>query len=445
MNAPVPMAPATSGAARARLDPSAFPSLGPGQLRPGRDNDAIDGMLPQAVITPREPAHLLDTIAEARSKRLGIVASGGGTLLHIGSPPDAYDIRVSMTAIANILEQNPEDMTVICEAGVSLSRLQRSLAKVGQRLAIDAPRDDRASIGGIVASNTTGGLRHGFGLPRDLVLGLTAIDGCGRTIVAGGRVVKNVAGYDLVRLLAGSWGGLAILTHVILRTHPLPAAGATLVYEFVSPVEMDAARTRVLEQALPLAAVDFAVDTSEATPLWILVVRIEGTEQEVAAQGDRVCAAVGRDPADAAEEWESPAHVDAPSGITVKIATSPASIVGTVRSVLTKLKETQARLGPTPLLVAGHLGAGIARFHLAIDGDTAPAGSAPYAAFSQLWGATAPDGVLRSRVLERAPLSIKKSASVWGDAPASLPLMRSIKRRFDPDNVLAPGRFVGGL
>jgi glycolate oxidase FAD binding subunit len=165
----------------------------------------------------------------------------------------------------------------------------------------------------------------------------------------------------------------------------------------------------------------------------------------VAAQGDRVCAAVGRDPADAAEEWESPAHVDAPSGITVKIATSPASIVGTVRSVLTKLKETQARLGPTPLLVAGHLGAGIARFHLAIDGDTAPAGSAPYAAFSQLWGATAPDGVLRSRVLERAPLSIKKSASVWGDAPASLPLMRSIKRRFDPDNVLAPGRFVGGL
>src|SRR5205085_12414674 len=109
---------ATSGS-RPRLDPAAFPSLGPGQLRPGRDVDAIDGVLPQAVITAREPAHVIATIEEARAKRLGVVTSGGGTMLHVGAPPRAYDVRLSMTAISRILEQNPEDMTVICEAGVS--------------------------------------------------------------------------------------------------------------------------------------------------------------------------------------------------------------------------------------------------------------------------------------------------------------------------------------
>jgi glycolate oxidase FAD binding subunit len=105
---------------RPRVDPAAFPSMGPGQLRPGRDGDAIDDVLPQAVITARETAHVVATIEEARAKRLGVVTSGGGTLLHVGAVPRAYDIKLSMTAIGNILEQNPEDMTVTCEAGVSM-------------------------------------------------------------------------------------------------------------------------------------------------------------------------------------------------------------------------------------------------------------------------------------------------------------------------------------
>src|SRR6185369_13599053 len=397
---------AETSAARPRLDLAAFPSLGPGQLRPGRDVDEIDGMLPQAVITAREPAHVIATIEEARAKRLGVVTSGGATMLHIGAPPRAYDVRLSMTAIGRIL-----------------------------------------------ATNATGGLRHGFGLPRDLVLGMTAIDGCGRTLVCGGRVVKNVAGYDLVRLLTGSWGGLAIITQATLRTHPLPEAGATLVFEFVSPAELDAARGSLLGQSLPLAAVDFAVDMSEATMLWILAVRVEGTEQEVAVQGDRVCAAVGRQPSDAVEDWTSPAHIDAPGGATLRIATPPASIVGTVRSVLGKLKETASRLGRTPLLVAGHLGAGIARFHLASSSEdaggsaTRPAFGNPVdvAALQSLLAATEPDGVIATRVIERAPVSIKQGHQVWGAPPASLPLMRAVKRRLDPADALSPGRFVGGL
>ena len=297
-------------------------------------------------------------------------------------------------------------------------------------------------------------------------------------------VVKNVAGYDLVRLLTGSWGSLAVLTEMTLRTHPLPAAGATLVFEFVSPAELDAARSRLLAEALPLAALDFAVDTSESTALWILAVRIEGTEEEVAAEGDRVCSVVGREPADAVEDWVSPAHVDAPGGVTLKIAAPSSDIVGAVRGVVAKLKETGARLARTPLRIAGHLGAGIARFHIGATGgeeeearraDAAggidhgfaatgqrtalaaamePAATAERAAFAvpteraafaALWAATTPDAVIRGRVIERAPAAIKAEHDVWGTPPATLALMRALKRRFDPDGVLAPGRFVGGL
>lgn len=432
-----------AGALRPRLDQAAFPSLGPGQLRAGRETDAIDGVIPQAVITAREPAHVTAAIEEARARRLAIVASGGGTLLHIGAPPREYDIRLSMTAISRIVEQNPEDMTVTCEAGVSLSRLQRALARSGQRLAIDVARDDRASIGGVVATNTTGGLRHGFGLPRDIVLGMTAIDGSGRTLRAGGRVVKNVAGYDLVRLLAGSWGSLAVITELTLRTHPLAPAGATLVFEFVSPAELDAARARLLEEPLPLVALDFAVDTSEPTALWMLVVRVEGSEEEVAFQGDRVCAAVGRDPADALEDWISPAHVDGDAGVTLRLSTNPAAAVGVVKTVLARLKESGARLSRTPLQIAGHLGAGVVRLRLGESDDGAE--NSLFSAFAALWAATDLAGTVTSRMIERAPRAIKTSHDVWGPPPASLFLMRALKRRFDPDDVLAPGRFVGGL
>ncbi|MFN2427546.1 MAG: FAD-binding oxidoreductase, partial [Candidatus Binatia bacterium] len=275
------------------------------------------------------------------------------------------------------------------------------------------------------------------------VLGMTAIDGCGRTLHAGGRVVKNVAGYDLVRLLTGSWGGLAVITELTLRTHPLPSAAATLVFEFVSAAELDAARARLLAEPLPLAAIDFAVDATGSTTFWILVVRVEGTGEEVADQGDRVCAAVGREPSDAVEDWESPAHVDSEGGMTLKIATAPADIVGTVRGALSKLKDSGARRSGASLRVAGHLGAGVARFH--IGAEDSEDENSRYAAFASLLTATSARDLVRTRVIERAPAAIKTTHDVWGSAPAAIALMRSIKQRLDPDDVLSPGRFVGGL
>lgn len=422
-------------AKRPRVDSAAFASLGPGQLRPGRESDEIDRMLPQAVITARDTEQIRDAVAQARSRRLGIVVSGGATMLHVGAVPRAYDIRLTTTAIGNVLEQNPEDMTVTCEAGVTLARLQRSLAKVGQRLAIDVADDERASIGGIVAGGLAGGLRYGFGLPRDLLLGLRGIDGAGRELVTGGRVVKNVAGYDLTRLLAGSFGTLAVITAATLRTHPLPEAAATLIFEFVDAAELDGARARLFAAPLPLAALDFAVDASASVAVWMLVVRVEGSEAEVAFQGDAVCASVGRDPAQALETWTSPAHVDHEDGVTIRIGAASSAIVATVQAVVASLRE-RVPAESAALAIGGHLGAGVARLHLS---------SPSQKSLEALLAATEPGGAIAVRVVERAPAEVKRGLDVWGPAPPTLPLMRELKRRFDPDDVLAPGRFVGGI
>lgn len=430
--------------ASAPVDTTVFASLGPGQLRPGREQDALAGRIPQIVVTAREVEQVLAAITEARSKKLGIIVSGGGTLLHVGNAPRAFDIKLATTALGRIVEQNPGDMTVTCEAGVTLARLQRSLAKVGQRLCLDAAHDERATVGGIVATNATGGLRYGFGTPRDLVLGMTAIDGCGRTLRAGGRVVKNVAGYDLVRLLTGSWGTLAIVTEVTLRTHPLPAAAATLVFDFASAADLDAARGRIFGANLPLAALDLAVDMNSdadaggSVPIWSVVARAEGSEEEVAAQGDRLCALCGRDPADALETWTSPAGTEDPGATTIRIGTQPADLVPALADILAQVRQSSAPAGAKAisLFVGGHLGSGIARLQLS-DADGA--------GVAALLRATEVGGHVRTRVVERGGAGESGGPDVWTPLPASFELMRQLKQRFDPDSVLAPGRFVGGL
>ncbi len=435
--------------ASARIDTAVFASLGPGQLRPGRELDALAGLIPQVVVTAREVGQVQTAVTEARSKNLGIITSGGGTLLHVGNAPRTFDIKLATTALGRIIEQNPEDMTVCCEAGVTLARLQRSLAKVGQRLCIDAALEEKATIGGIVATNATGGLRYGFGMPRDLVLGLTAIDGCARTLSAGGRVVKNVAGYDLVRLLTGSWGTLGIITDVTLRTHPLPAAAATLVFDFASASDLDNARGRVFGANLPLAAFDLAVDLNVdpgaaaggSLPIWSLIARVEGSEEEVAAQGDRLCALCGRDPADALEAWTSPAAAGDAGNVSVRIGTEPADMIPALVDIFAQVREsasaTSAKAEALSLFVGGHLGSGVARLQI-IDGGSAAAGAA-------LLRATEVAGRVRTRVVERSSDGDFGGHDVWAPLPASFSLMRELKRRFDPDCVLAPGRFVGGL
>ena len=213
----------------------------PGQVRHGRADDAVDGLLPPVVITPRNVEEVLSVVRTASAENLAVLPAGGGSMIELGNPPSGLDVRLAVKGLSQILDRCPQDMTVTVEAGVGLNRLNRVLEPDGQRVAIDPPDDDLATVGGLVSTNRTGGYAYGFGLPRDLVLGLRLVDGRARVLRAGGKVVKNVAGYDLVRLATGSHGTLGVITEVTLRTHPIPDDFLSLRFTFESRADLESA------------------------------------------------------------------------------------------------------------------------------------------------------------------------------------------------------------
>jgi len=404
-------------------------ALHPGQMRRARPTDAIDEVQPSYVLTVRGEDDLVRVVDEARNAKLAIVAVGGATRLHVGNIAEAVDLRVSLGGMASILEHSPEDMTVTVEAGVSLSRLNHALAKHGQRICIDDPNDDRATIGGTIATNSTGGYAYGFGTPRDLVLGMTLIDGKARLLRAGGKVVKNVSGYDLVRLFTGSYGSLGIIAGVTLRTHPIPEYQRCLEFVFDDHASLESLRAQLYASNLPLACLDFAHDRENAR--WRAVVRIEGTKKEVEYQKGRIESLAGRDgrPFDG----PSPVYAGGKPTVIVRINASPTSIVE-VSQLLSRVVGNDR----TSVTLGGRLGDGVARI-ASSEGDVKRALN-----FVRTVGDCARKagaGV----VVERAPREIKRILDVWGERPGGFALMRRVKDAFDPSHILSPGRFVGRL
>lgn len=420
-------------AAAQTLDTTGFASLGPGQLRAGREGDAVDEVIPQAVITARELDHLRAAIDQARTQRLGIIVAGGGTELATGNPPLSYDLRLGTTGIAEILDRNPDDMTVTVQAGVTLARLGRNLEPLGQRVAIDAADPDRATIGGVVAADSCGGLAYGYGRPRDLVLGMSVIDGRGRDFACGAKVVKNVAGYDLPRLFVGSRGTLGMLTEITLRTHPIPAFAATAFFETADYTEADRLRAALYAAPLPLAALDLAVEADPRSTSFTIVLRAEGSEDEVAAMITAAVAAAGTEPTGLMDDWVSPAQVDESAAVVVRLGLPPTRLLAAASELASLCSRSGVAVGG-----GANLGAGVLR--LALGAEQAGFGKNLVSAARAL--AAKEQGVA---ILERGPLSLKAGNDIYGPAPAALALMRELKHRFDPDGVMAPGRGPGGL
>ncbi len=424
------------------MNAAAFASLGPGQLRPGREVDAVDGVAPQAVITPRSPDHLSAALEEARREGLGIIPVGGATSGLPGNIPEAFHIRLLMTGLATKLERRPADMTVSVDAGVSLARINRALAAAGQRLCLDPPHPERATAGGLVASNACGGLRHAYGSCRDLVLGMAVVDGQLRRYQCGAEVVKNVAGYDLPRLFTGSWGSLAIITEVTFRTHPLPEQAATLLFEFDDEAQLDGARARLLSSKLPLAAADFSADMFAGQQSWTMALRVEGSEHEVAYQAGMAEELLGREIGESADQWWSPVHAEPDAAMVLKVSLPPACCARFAAALASELAMSVGELS-----IGGHLGVGLVRVSL-------PAGSAgqispAIEACRRCLDLVCQDPDARAAwadfVVEKVPPEFKQGRDVWGRRPAGLSLMQGLKQRFDPARILSPGRFVGGI
>jgi glycolate oxidase FAD binding subunit len=234
---------------------------------------SVAGLTPSAVLRPRSSEEIAAALQEATRTKTPIEPAGGGTWLRHGRRPDETPVVLSTARLQQIIEYEPADLVISVEAGATLAKVQETVARERQMVALDPPAAPSATIGALVSLADAGPLRLGYGTPRDQVLGLQIVTGDGRIVDIGGKVVKNVAGYDLTRLLVGSRGLLGIITQVHLRLRPLPAQDATFSIEG-TPAELCALLPAVLNAAFEPAAAELIVHPT--TGDGILLVRVQG-------------------------------------------------------------------------------------------------------------------------------------------------------------------------
>jgi glycolate oxidase FAD binding subunit len=340
---------------------------------------------------PTTLAELRDAVRDTRGTML---VRGAGTAEGWAGTPDPTDHVLEMTGLAGVITYNPADMTVAVRAGTPLTALQQELAAAGQRICLD-PARTRATIGGLVATADSGPLRHAYGGPRDLLIGMTVVLADGTVARSGGHVIKNVAGYDLGKLLCGSFGTLGVVAEVVLRVHPLPPASRTVSIpcDATGAVELI---QRVLEARLEPAALEWCDGE--------LLARYEGVESSVELRAAATPGGTTLPTADAEAAWRRVAAVSG-GDLVVRCGSRPSQLpaVAKYASSLT----SSAAVGVHTLTVAS---------------------AAEVTGLREEFG--------QVTLLRRPP-----DVPAWGEPHAAVPLMRAVKERFDPDGRLGPGRF----
>lgn len=396
---------------------------------------------PPTTLRPRTLAEARDTLRDSTGS---LLFRGAGTKLDWGARGEPIEVVVDTDRMTALVEHSPGDMTAVVQAGMPLMRLQAELASSGQRLAVDPPRErDGATVGGIFVANDAGPIRHRFGTLRDLAIGVTFVLADGTVAQAGGKVVKNVAGFDLVRLLCGSLGTLALVTEVIVRLHPLPETTTTMRL----PVDTRAA-SRLALAILAAPIVPAAVDYADGA----LFVRVEGRPAGTKAQIDalrRLAAeaeggqvASGGETLDGQDEhttWEAltAAHSGEPGETVARAAALPAYLAGVAEA----LSEAAAQT-PVEVELSSHAGVGL---HTArLRGGTVEQHAAVIRAWRRSVARMGGSVVLRRRI-EGSEALVDPWYDTDGPAPPSLAVMRRVKERLDPQRRCAPGRFIGGI
>lgn len=407
--------------------------VGQEHIRPATPADAIDGVSPQLVVTPGSAQELAQVLRCASSAGLRVAPRGGGTKLLWGNPPTGLDLLLSLGRIDQVLEHASGDMTATAEAGCPVDRLQATLAQHGQRLALDPLWPARATIGGILATNDSGALRVRYGALRDLIIGITVALPDGTLARSGGKVVKNVAGYDLPKLMTGALGTLGVIVEATFRLHPLPAASQTVRIGCASLLAANRLLLGVLDSTLVPTGVALVAGSS-AAPL--VELRFEGIPAAIEAQLAQLTTLSPDRAATPADEtgWQQRETLwdDAHDALIARVSLLPAEIA-TLGAALERLR------GPLRLdwrLIVQAVGTGLLR----LDG---PNEQVLLAALDLLRAEIA--GLGGSLVVLHAPALIKPRIDVWGPPGDALSLQRRVKERFDPGATLNPGRFVGGI
>lgn len=387
--------------------------------------------VPLPLNTPTTTIELGELVARANSDRAPLLIAGNSTKLDWGGVvPGATEV-VSTQKLDRLIAHAIGDLTVTVETGMTFEQLQTILATAGQFLPLDPAYPARATIGGIIATADTGSLRHRYGGVRDLLLGISFVRADGKIAKAGGRVVKNVAGYDMMKLFTGAYGTLGILTEVTFRVYPLPGASGTVILTGAVN-QLAAAVKMLLASTLTPIAVD-VVSTAFSQQLEIsntpsLVVKFATVPESIAQQSAQLLD-LGKGLGLKGGMWQGEQEYKLWNGIQTgvwgtesigcKLGVRATAAVETI-ATLDKLTDSQAK-GTI------HIASGIGACTLNDSSQITP-----------LRGQCETSGGFLS-VLQ-APIEVKENIDIWGYRGNALPLMQKIRAQFDPNGILNPGR-----
>jgi glycolate oxidase FAD binding subunit len=406
-------------------------AVGSQNLRAATVDDFVCGVRSQFVAEPENEEQLAALLSCANEAGVGVVPRGRGSKLDWGNPPKRADVILSTARLNRVLEHAWADLTVTAQSGCTVQALQNTLVQHGQRLACDCLWPERATIGGLLSTNDSGALRLRFGALRDLIIGVTLALPDGTLASSGGKVVKNVAGYDLPKLVTGALGTLGVITRAVFRVHPLPHNTRTHSFSTENWQTMQAHMLSIQDSKLAHAALQIRCAASGQPSADI---RFEATEAGISAQESQLRNLLGSTCAEQVPEsvWKARQELCGwtDSAVIAKISVLPAGIA-TMAGVLEKIANSQ-KLQWQLVVQATGVGA------LRLDGES----NRLSAAVEQLRCDV--EGHGGSVVLLRRPKALVL-LDAWGNPGDALPLMRAVKRHLDPKSTLNPGRFVGGI
>ncbi len=395
-------------------------------LRQGSVEDAVDGVVPPVVAVPKRPEELAQVLAAATLDKQLTVLRGGASKLGWGRPPQRVDLVITTEKLNALIAHRHGDMTVTAQAGMPLTRLNALLAEHGQYLPVESAFAN-ATVGGIVATNDAGPMRYRFGTPRDLLIGVTLAMTDGRLVNAGGTVVKNVAGYDLGKLVSGSHGTLAAIVDVTFKLLPVPHASKTLVATYADGKALAHDVAVLHGSQVEFTAFDISLSDQGRCLLLMRMVSSPAATDAQASQARRLVSSAPTMVSGEEERalWDE--QIRAPwseAGTVVRFSWLPSNLAA-VFSLFDRVRANGCRVA---MFTGRTSGAGFVRFE---GEDSVVAGAI---------------GVLRSSehvghvVVVRASRRLKEHVDVWGPATGASEVARLLKRKFDPAGILNAGR-----
>ncbi len=418
----------------------------------------VDGLEPREVILPADASEVGAALAEAHRNGSSVIPWGGGTRMHVGNLPTSFDFALDLTQLNASIDHVAGDMTVICDAGVRVADLTDLLKQENQRLPFEVLSPAHATIGGSVASNAPSRLRPRFGGIRDWIIGIAVVSADGTQTKSGGRVVKNVQGYDLHRLHTGAFGTLGVVTSVALKLVPMPERTQTIAVWFdqieaarsacrevgMSKLTIEAARIysgpRAVGATREFAAQRHMDGDVDLNNLVLMLVQVSGSASALKRQVDELTGLAGTIPAtgyetlresEESEIWDFMETHDSNPVLSFQIAAKPTDTFDAVHRIIDRYHDAR---------VSSAIDVGHGSATLNVDGSTVdqiPAVVAHVINIVRNAGG--------SVLIERCPPEIKSNNDVFGVDPASERIMKGLKREFDGSKVLNPGRFAFGI